>query len=77
MGTLCMRDFIGLRTRVASTENLKVCFDLLVNTFCFTVKLGLVCGGKRKVVIDKGLRATSQGWDQLRTTLQSTVSNQE
>ena len=26
---------------------------------------------------DKGLRATSQGWDQLRTTLQSTVSNQE
>ena len=26
---------------------------------------------------DKGLRATSQGWDELRTTLQSTVSNQE
>ena len=26
---------------------------------------------------DKGLRVTSQGWDQLRTTLQSTVSNQE
>ena len=29
------------------------------------------------IVHDKRLRATSQGWDQLRTTLQSTVSNQE
>ena len=26
--------------------------------------------------LDKGLRAPSQGWDQFRTTLQSTVSNQ-
>ena len=51
MDEFCMRDFIILGTRVASAEDLKVCFNLLVDMFCFTVRLGVVDGGEREVVI--------------------------
>ena len=37
VGKFCLRDFIGPGTRVVSTEDLKVCFDLLVDMFSFVV----------------------------------------
>ena len=43
----CVGDLIGLETQVTSVEDSKVHFYLLVDTFCFTVRLRMVCGGKR------------------------------
>ena len=46
-------DLISPGTRVGLTEDSKVHFNLLVDTFCFTVGLRVVGGGEREVVIEK------------------------
>ena len=48
-----MGDFISSRTWVASTEDLKVCFNLLVNTFHFTIRLGVVDSREGDVVVEE------------------------
>ena len=47
MGKFCMGDFIGPGTWVASIEDLKVRFYLLVNTFHFVIGLRVVGVGER------------------------------
>ena len=37
-----MGDFIGPGTRVGATEDPKVCFNLLVDTFCLSIRLRVV-----------------------------------
>ena len=39
-------DFISLGTWVTCTEDLKVCLNLLVDVFCFAVRLRVICGGE-------------------------------
>ena len=51
VGELRMRDLISPGTRVRSVENPKICFNLLVDTFCFAVGLKVVGSGKREVVV--------------------------
>ena len=41
-----MGDVIGPRSGVVSTEDSKVHFDFLVYSFSFSVRLGMVGGGK-------------------------------
>ena len=45
-----MRDLIGPRARV-STEDPKVCFNLLVDTFCFAIRLRVVGSRKGEVIV--------------------------
>ena len=52
VGEFSVRDFIGLGTWIASTDNPKVCFNLLVDTFCFAIRLGVIDGGEREVVVE-------------------------
>ena len=47
MCELSVGDFVGPETRIASTEDPEVCFNLLIDTFCFTVGLKVVRGGER------------------------------
>ena len=47
----CVGDLVGPRTWVRSAEDLKVHFNFLIDTFCFTVGLWVVGGGKGEVVI--------------------------
>ena len=51
VGEHCMRDFVSLGIQVASTEDPKVYFNLLVDTFHLTIRLGVIGGGEREVVI--------------------------
>ena len=43
---LSVGDVIGPRSGVIPTEDPKVCFDFLVYPFSFSVRLGVVGGGK-------------------------------
>ena len=51
MDEFCMGDFVTPGTRVGPAEDLKVHFNLLVDTFCFAVRLGVVGSGKREVIV--------------------------
>ena len=66
-GKFCMGDFISPGTRVASTEDLKVCFNPLVDTFHFTVRLGVIhrWWRERVVIIQKFLKLFSNGGGKL------------
>ena len=46
VGELCVRDVIGPRSGVVSTEDPKVSFDFLAYSFGFSVRLGMVGGQK-------------------------------
>ena len=53
VGKFSMRDFVCSRTGVIATEDPKVCFSLLVDMFCFTIRLGVIDSGDGEVVIEK------------------------
>ena len=46
VGELHMGDLISPGTWVGPVKDLKICFDLLVDTFYFTVRLGVIGGGE-------------------------------
>ena len=48
-----MGDLICPGTRVGPAEDLEVCFDLLVNSFHFTVRLGVIGSGEGEVIIEE------------------------
>ena len=51
VGKLCMGDLISPGTRVRPAEDPKVCFNLLVDIFCFTIRLRVVGSGKGEVIV--------------------------
>ena len=66
---LYMRDFIGLGTWIRSTEDLKVCLNLLVDMFCFTIGLRVVCSGERDVVVQEFAEFLGKGGGELWTMI--------
>ena len=48
---LHMGDLVGPGTRIGPVEDPEVCFNLLVDTFCFTVGLWVICSGEGEVII--------------------------
>ena len=56
MGEFSMRDFVSPGTWIASAEDPKVGFNLLIDMFCLTVRLGMIGGGEREVVIEKSAK---------------------
>ena len=65
VGELHMGDFVGPGTRVGPTEDLKVCFNLLVDMFGFAVRLRMVGGGKGEVVVEKFAKLFGKGRGEL------------
>ena len=65
MGKLHVGDFISLGTWIGSTEDLKVSFNLLVDTFCFTVGLEVIGGGEGEVIIQEFPKLLSEGGGKL------------
>ena len=69
VGEFCMRDFIGPGMRVASTEDPKVSFNLLVDMFCLTVRLRVVDAGKGGIIIKEFAELFDKGGGKLRNTI--------
>ena len=62
-----MGDFISPGTLVGSAADLKVRFNLLVDTFCFTIRLRVVGSGKGEVVIQEFSKFLGEGGGELWT----------
>ena len=69
VGKFSMRDFIGLGTRVGPTEDPKVCFNLLVDTFCFAIRLRVVGCGEGEVIVQEFSKLFGKGGSELRTSI--------
>ena len=69
VGKFSVRDFICLRTRVASTEDPEVHFNILMNTFCFTVRLGVIDSREGEVIVKHHLKFFCKGRGELWTMI--------
>ena len=69
MGEFSVRDFVCPGTRVGSVEDLKVRFNLLVNMFCFTVGLWVVCSRKGEIVVEEFSKLLGKGRCELWTLI--------
>ena len=54
-------DLVSPGTRVASTEDPKVCFNLLVNVFSFTIRLRVIHGQEGEVVVKESPQFLDKG----------------
>ena len=61
IGELCMGDLVGPGGRVRPAEDPKVYLNPLVNMFCFTVRLGVISGGKGEVIVEKLSKLLDKG----------------
>ena len=61
MDEFCVGDLVGPGTWVASTEDPKICFNFLVDMFCFAVGLRMIGGGQGEVVVKKFSEFLSKG----------------
>ena len=69
MGEFGVGDFISPGTQVVSIEDPKVYFNLLVDMFCFAIRLGVVGGGEEKVVVEDFTELLSEGRGKLWTMI--------
>ena len=69
MGKFCMRDFISPGAGAVSIEDPKVYFNLLVDIFHFAIGLGIICGGKREVIVQEFSKLFSKYGSKLWTTI--------
>ena len=57
----CVGDLVCSGTRVGPTEDPKVCFNLLVDTFCFAVRLRVIGSGKGEVIVEEFPKLFGEG----------------
>ena len=69
MGEFCVGDCVSPGTRVGSAEDPKIRFNLLVDTFSFTIRLRVVGGGQGEVVIEEFSKLLGKGRGKLWATI--------
>ena len=69
MNEFCMGDLISPRTWVGPTEDLKIRFNLLVDTFHFTIGLGVIGDREGEVIIQEFPKLLGKGGGKLWTTI--------
>ena len=69
MGKFRVGDLVSPGTRVGPAEDPKVCFNLLVDTFCFTVRLGVIGGGQGEVIVQEFSKLLGKGRGELWATV--------
>ena len=58
-------DLISLGAWIGSAEDQKVCFNLLVDMFCFTVGLGMIGSGEGEIIIQEFSKLLGKGRGEL------------
>ena len=69
VGKLCMGDLVSPGTWVKSIEDLKVCFNLLVDVFCFAIRLRVIGGGEGEIVVEEFVNFFGKDRGKLWTTI--------
>ena len=69
VGELCMGDVVSPGTRVKPAEDPKVHFNLLVDTFCLAVRLGVIGGGEGEVIVQEFSKLFGKDGGELCTTI--------
>ena len=69
MGKFCMRDFVYPGAKVRPTEDLEVCFNFLIDMFCFTIRLRVVCSREGEVIVEEFSKFLGEGRGELWTTI--------
>ena len=64
-----MGDCVCPEPRVTSIEDPKVCFDLLVDSFHFTIRLRVISSGEGEVVIEEFAKFLDEGRSKLETVI--------
>ena len=39
--------------RVVGTEDVEICFNLLIGLFCLSIRLRVICGGEFDIVVEE------------------------
>ena len=69
VGEFSVGDFVCLGIRVRPTEDLKICFNFLVNTFHFAIRLCVVGSGEGEVVVEEFAKLLGEGGHELWSTI--------
>ena len=69
MDELHMGDLVSPGTRVGPAEDPKIRFNLLVDTFYFTVRLGVIGGGEGEVIIQEFFKLLGKSGGKLWATI--------
>ena len=69
VGKFNVGDLVCPGTRVGPTKDPKICFNLLIDMFCFTIRLWVVCGGERYVVVEEFAKFLGKGGGELWATV--------
>ena len=69
VGKFCVGDLIGPGSWIRSAEDPQVSFNLLIDTFSFTIKLWVVDGGKGEVIVQELAKLFRKGRGKLWVTV--------
>ena len=69
VGEFNMRDFASPGTQIASIEDSKVYFNLLVDMFCLTVRMGVISSTEEEVIVEELSKFLGEGRGELSTTI--------
>ena len=69
MCEFCMENFVSPGSRVRSAEDPQIGFNLLVDSFCFSIRLRVVGSGERKVIVKEFPEFFGKGGGELWTMI--------
>ena len=55
--------------RVVGTEDAKICFNLLIGSFCLSIRLRVICGGEFDIVVEESCKFSGKGGCELWTSV--------
>ena len=55
--------------RVVGTEDAKICFNLLIGSFCLSIHLRVICGGEFDIVVEESCKFSGKGGCELWTSV--------
>ena len=69
VGELCIGNLVSPGTQVRSIKDPKVHFNLLVDTFCFTIGVRVIGGGEGEVIVEEFSELLDEGGGELWATI--------
>ena len=55
--------------RVVGTEDMEICFNLLIGSLSLSIHLGVICGGKFDIIVEESCEFSSKGRRELQASV--------